>query len=203
MAANLDDPATCGVEVLHGAWRRCVAPTIPRNTAPSSPHAPATRRVDARRLQSPSSDRDPLDLVQRDLIAAPVVEPGRAGRLVVGHLLRDLQLPPFAGIGDAGGAESVAADSRADAGRVLRGAGSCDRRPPATSGGPTARPVGRLAERKRRAVRAVDAGAVDVVVQLLLQVVVAGHVVQLAALLVQPHPAGAGPARTRPPRACA
>ena len=38
------------------------------------------------------SDADPLHLVELDLIASPVIQARRARRLVVGHLLRNLQL---------------------------------------------------------------------------------------------------------------
>jgi hypothetical protein len=62
IAANLDDSAADGVEVLHGGWRKCVAPTIPCNTAPSSPYAPAT----------PPSQRDaPTVAVFRSRSARP------------------------------------------------------------------------------------------------------------------------------------
>lgn len=44
----------------------------------------------------PASDQNPLDLVQADLVAAAVVEPGRARGFVIGHSLRDLQAAAIA-----------------------------------------------------------------------------------------------------------
>ena len=59
------------------------------------------------------SNQYPLDLIERDLIVAPVVEAGGSRALVIGHLLRDLELAAVAQVlGDAGGAEGVAADLR-------------------------------------------------------------------------------------------
>src|SRR4051795_7601883 len=49
-------------------------------------------------------DQDALDLVQADLVAAPVVELGRAGRGVVGDHRRFLERAPVFQVGrDAGG----------------------------------------------------------------------------------------------------
>ena len=42
------------------------------------------------------SDQNPLDLIKRDLIVAPVVKPGCAGGFVIGHLLRHLELAAVA-----------------------------------------------------------------------------------------------------------
>ena len=62
-------------------------------------------------------DDDPLDLIEADLICPPVVEPGGARRLVVGHLLGDLQFAAVLQVfRDAGRPEAVAPDPRADAG---------------------------------------------------------------------------------------
>ena len=64
-----------------------------------------------------ASDHKPLDLIERDLIAAPVVEAVGAGALVVGHLLGDLQPTSILEVGrDPGGAKGVAADLGLDAG---------------------------------------------------------------------------------------
>jgi hypothetical protein len=66
---------------------------------------------------------DPLNLVERYLIAAPVIESSRPGRLVRGHLLGDLEPAAVLEVGsDAGGPEGVAADLGFD---------SCRERPPA------------------------------------------------------------------------
>ena len=63
-------------------------------------------------------DPDPLDLIERDLVVAPVVEAGRPGRLMSGHLLGNLQLAAIPQISrDAGGTKGVAADFGLDAGR--------------------------------------------------------------------------------------
>ena len=62
-----------------------------------------------------SSDHDPLDLIERHLILAPVVEPGRPSALVVGHLLRDLELAAVPRVlGNPGPPERMAADLRLD-----------------------------------------------------------------------------------------
>jgi hypothetical protein len=56
-------------------------------------------------------DRDPLDLIERDFVASPIIELGRARAFVRRHHLRVLQ--PAAGFqigGDARGAEGMAAD---------------------------------------------------------------------------------------------
>ena len=66
-------------------------------------------------LRAGCSDDDPFDFVQVDLVGAPVVEAGGPGRLVVGHLLSDLQLAAVAKVlGDAGSAEAAAADACAN-----------------------------------------------------------------------------------------
>jgi hypothetical protein len=58
-----------------------------------------------------ASESNPLDLIEFDLIVAPVIESGGSGRLVAGHLLRDLQLAAVLQVGgDPGGAEAVGAD---------------------------------------------------------------------------------------------
>jgi hypothetical protein len=66
-------------------------------TRPRQVHTrPRPRRVDAKRQLSLSSDRDPFDLVQFHLIAAPIVESRGSRRLVVGHLLGNLRLAAVA-----------------------------------------------------------------------------------------------------------
>ena len=58
-----------------------------------------------------TSKRNPLNLIERDLITAPVIEPSRSCRLMTGHVLGDLQLATVLEVsGDAGGAEAVGAD---------------------------------------------------------------------------------------------
>ena len=51
-----------------------------------------------RNFQVRSSNHNPLDLIERDLIGAPIIQAGRAGTLVIGHLLRNFQFPPVAEI---------------------------------------------------------------------------------------------------------
>ena len=64
-----------------------------------------------------SSDQDALDFIERNLIIPPVVEAGRAGALMVRHLLRDFKLAAVPQVFcDAGRAEGVAPDLRLDAG---------------------------------------------------------------------------------------
>jgi hypothetical protein len=83
-----------------------------------------------------ASNHNPLDLIERDLIAAPVTEAGSPGRLMDGHLLGDLQPAAVLEVGRyPGGAEGVAADLGLDAGpgwpagessaRHRTGAGDC------------------------------------------------------------------------------
>src|SRR3954470_21543656 len=70
------------------------------------------------RLPRPSN-QDALYLVQADLIAAPVVELGGAGRGVVGDHRRLLQRAAVLEVrGDAGGAKSVIADPSPNACRL-------------------------------------------------------------------------------------
>lgn len=59
---------------------------------------------------------DPLHLIERDLIAAAIIQARRARRLVRGHLLRDFQLAAVFEIpGNSGCAERVAPDQGFDA----------------------------------------------------------------------------------------
>jgi hypothetical protein len=65
----------------------------------------------ARFTSAAVSDRDPLDLIERDFVAAAVVELGRPGRFRIGDVLATSSLPPFFGVGsDAGCPEGVIAD---------------------------------------------------------------------------------------------
>ena len=58
-----------------------------------------------------ASERNPLHLIEGDLIVAPIIEPGGPRRLMAGHLLGDLQLAAVLQVGgDHGGAEAVGAD---------------------------------------------------------------------------------------------
>lgn len=56
-------------------------------------------------------DQEALDLIERDLIVAPVAEPGGASTLVVGHLLGDLKSTAIAQVlHDPGSLEGVVPD---------------------------------------------------------------------------------------------
>src|ERR1035441_756950 len=64
-----------------------------------------------------ASDHNPLDLIERDLIAAPVIEAGSPGRLMGAIWRADLQRAAVLEVSrDPGGAERVAADLGLDAG---------------------------------------------------------------------------------------
>jgi hypothetical protein len=59
------------------------------------------------------SDRNPLDLVERNFILPPVVKLRRPGRFVVGDVLCHFELAPvFEVVGDTGSAESMVSDQR-------------------------------------------------------------------------------------------
>ncbi len=151
---------------------------------------------DLRELFHAASDQNPFDFIETDLVVAPVVEAGGAGALVVRHLLRHFELAAVAQIfRDAGRAEAVAADLRLDAG--VRGAAAdhaVDVGLAHRAGGEIARlPFGRAEEPclwvEGRAVllrRGLD--GLGVSVQVSLELVVAGHLMMLAAFFVQANP---------------
>jgi len=59
------------------------------------------------------SNPDSLNLVERHQIRPPVIEAGSSRRLVIGHLLRHLNLATGREVfGDAGGSEGVVRDAR-------------------------------------------------------------------------------------------
>ena len=136
-----------------------------------------------------ASNPDPLDLVQRHVLSPPVIELRGARARMVRHRRGALQRPAgFEVRGDAGRPERVIAGLGGDPGR----SGSTDdhpvrlalhqgiaRQPPRSS-------LYRTEQRPLRLVR--EPAAVDVGVQVLLKIVVARHLVPLAALLVEPHP---------------
>jgi hypothetical protein len=79
------------------------------------------------------SDRDSLDLIERDFIMPAIIKLGRPRRFVVSDLLRDLEFAAVLQIGrDAGRAEGMIANPRFDAGRFRPPAddavGSCWKR---------------------------------------------------------------------------
>ena len=135
------------------------------------------------------SDADAFDLVERDLVRAAVVEASGAGAFVVGHLLGDFEFAAVAEVfGDAGGTEAVAADLGFDAGVVGTSAdhavdvglghGRLERRPE----GPRA--VG-----KSQALGSGKGGGV--ILEVGLELVVAGHLVALATLFSEAEPSPA------------
>ena len=63
-----------------------------------------------------ASNQDPLPLIKRGLVVAPVVDAGGAGGFVVGHLLGDRVFATVVQIfGDPGGSKAMGADSGVDA----------------------------------------------------------------------------------------
>ena len=65
-------------------------------------------------------EHDLLNLIERDLVVAPIIELGRARALMRGHLLRMFEQPAIREIDrDAGGPEGVAAELGFDAGSPL------------------------------------------------------------------------------------
>jgi len=130
-------------------------------------------------------NRNPLDLVERNFIISPVIELGCPRRFVVRDLLRDLEFTAVFQIrGDAGCTESMIANPRFDAGRF---------RAPADDA------VGVLLEEgigcelaglaaggtEEIAVDVIgDTGRFDVIVQTLIETMMTGNVVLLAAFFV-------------------
>ena len=54
---------------------------------------------------------NPLNFIERHLIATPVIEPSSPGGFMAGHVLSDLQLAAVLEVsGDPGGPEAVSAD---------------------------------------------------------------------------------------------
>src|SRR4051812_19188346 len=129
------------------------------------------------------SDPDALDLSEGEAVVAAVVELGGAGAGVVGHGGGVLQRAAVLEVGgDAGGAEAVVADRGGDAG----GGGAA-----ADHGVGVGLRQGRAGElagaaadgAEQRPLRvAAQAGAVEVGGEVVIKVVVAGHLVPLAAL---------------------
>jgi hypothetical protein len=130
-----------------------------------------------------------LDLVQTDVVVTPVIELGGARRRMIGHRGGVLERAAVFQIGgDAGRAERVVADHRADAGslgpalhhrvRVRLRQWPVAELSRAARNGPEQRPF--------RFIR--DAGAVEIRVQVRLERMVTRHLVPLAALLMQAHP---------------
>src|ERR1039458_5867065 len=136
------------------------------------------------------SDRNPLDLIETDIVPAPVVKAGGTRGLMRGDLLRDFQTAAIPQVcGNPGRPESMVSDLRMDAG---------------SHGAPPDHPVGvRLAH--RQACERVgfpgrcaeqrpfwihfQIGTLDVGFQIFVELVVRRYVVALATLFVQSDPA--------------
>ena len=137
------------------------------------------------------ADKDALDLVERDLVGAAVVEAGGAGAFVVGHLLGDFEFAAIAEVfGDAGDAEVVAADLGFDAGA---GGAAADHAVDVGLGhGPACEASGGAqggGEEPGLGIWGQGRGkGRGVVLEVGLELVVAGHLVVLAALLAEPDP---------------
>ena len=151
-------------------------------------------------ISGPRSNRNPLDLVKRDLIASAIIELRRAGAFVCRHNLRVLEHSASFEIGrDPRSSESMAANSdpRAEIrSTTLNHAPGVDtiyrfvgQHVGAAGGG---------AEEGTLAV-VTNAGGLDVGIEVGLKVVMRGHLVALAAFL---HGRGSS-SRSRRPRSCA
>ena len=114
---------------------------------------------------------------------------------MVGHLLGDFELAAVAQVfGDAGGPEAVATDFGLDAGVAWRGAGSSDTHQDCPMGRAVRCPDETFRGGEEPGLGVGGAGRAEgrgVVVKVGFELVVAGHLMMFAALLVQPHP---GPA---------
>jgi hypothetical protein len=72
----------------------------------SVPYPSGAWRKESKSTDQRKSKRDPLYLIERDLIAAAILEPDGAGGFMAGHVLRDLQLASVPqAVGDFGGSE--------------------------------------------------------------------------------------------------
>src|ERR1039458_9260072 len=147
------------------------------------------RAASPRRFRVARSNYNPLDLVERDLIASTIIKPRGARRLMRGHLLRDFELPAIFQIrGNSRRTERVVADLRRDAG--ARSAAPDHeirlRLAHAPAGELPSPALRRLEEGSLLA--GTDPGGFDVGREVFLQVVVRRHLVALAALLMQAHP---------------
>src|SRR5262249_43339067 len=168
-------------QIAHKVLRQIIYKVKHKNPAPG-PTLQATS----------SSNQNSLHLIERDLIAAAIVKPGRARRLVRGHLLRDLQLSAALQIRrDPRGAERVATDESLDA-RARRAPADHEihfrlRHAPL---GELLRFAPRRPE-EGSALLVLDASSFDVSGNIFFEVVMRRHLVALAALLMQPYPPAA------------
>lgn len=142
--------------------------------------------VPTRGLLGKSLHPDPFDLIERDLIRAPVVELRCRCAGVVRHSSRLLERAAVLEMGgDPRGPERMIANLGVDAGsrrtapdhRIGIGLGQ----------GRARKPIGAVPYRaeQRPLVISADAGRIDVGVQIDLEIVVAGHGMRLAAFLLQ------------------
>ena len=137
------------------------------------------------------SNRDLLDLVEAHVVAAPVVEPRRPWRLMRGDLLRHLQTAAIFEVGgNARRPKRVTANFGVDAG----GPGPLADHPvdiglPHRPGRERVGFAGRRAKQRPFGI-GLQQSAPHVRLQIGVERVMGRHVVTLAALFVQPHPAG-------------
>ena len=143
-----------------------------------------------------TSDEDPLDVIEADVVGAPIVEPGGPGVGMVGHLARLFQRAAIFEVGsDAGTPKGMVADRRGDAGALGPAAhhGMGLTRRDSTAGQPLMATAGPGGDRgKQRGFRLMaEPARIEIGVQIGLEIVVAGHLMTLAALFVEPHPEAA------------
>ena len=134
------------------------------------------------------SNHNPFNFIQRYLIGPPIIETRRAGTFMIGHLLRDFQLAPVPQIfRNARGAKGVVADLRpnADGRRALANHavgvrlrhGLIREQPRSASHRP-----------KEWALALRELRHLDIGVEVLIKIVMAGHRMEFSTFLVQPHP---------------
>ena len=134
-------------------------------------------------------DHDSLHFIERNLVAGAVVELRRPRRFVGGNSLGVLDGAAVLEVGgDARGPERVAARRRGKGG----GRGATLDHPEDVNAASSAVSVKarRLssAPEQRPGLLVADAGSVEIGIKIRFGVVMGGHLVALAALLVQPHP---------------
>ena len=136
-----------------------------------------------------ASNRNPLDLVERNLIAGAIIELGGARAFVRRHGLSILQSAAGFKIGgDAGGAEGMAADLD---GNAKFGRSSLDHAPGVDAvhwrvGQRAGAANGRAEQGSLAGV--AETGRLDISVEIGFEIVMRGHFMALAAFLMQPHP---------------
>jgi hypothetical protein len=138
---------------------------------------------------SVTSNHNPFDLIEADLIASAIVELGRARRRMVRHRGGLFQRAPVLEVGrDPGRPKTVVTELGFDSGR---GGAAADHRIGVRlrqdCAGELAGAAANRAEQRPLGIVA-QARAVEIGDEVLIEVVVTRHRVPLAAFLVQPHP---------------